>query len=348
MDESRLQTRVGGLVLLALLGALVFTVVILPRIEWGKHVRFAVYFQDLGGLRVGAPVMVAGRHVGEIESVDRIAEPPVQLDGGAPDQTPPKVVVRIALRASYAARVHLNSDFFVASQGPLSQRSIEIANRSDLTPARALAAGDRVRGIDPPSMDRVLERAWNQMAIAKRFLDEVAPTAHELGRELRTLMSQLDELSPTTQGYISLVSQTVELFDQFEQLRSQTGGATTVAKTQQVLKQAGQVFAQLRTSADTLDAKLAVLRGPELTRLHAGAQRMTAQVQAAIASVRALTDQVVPVLANIEGAVNMVARGEGSLMRLMTDPEFPEDTKELGKILKRTPWRIVGHPPDAK
>lgn len=348
MDESRFQTRVGGLVLLALLGAIVFTVAILPRIEWGKQVRVALYFHDLGGLRVGAPVMVAGRHVGEIESVDRVAEPEVRLDGGAVGTEPPLVVVRIALRANYAARVHINSDFFVASQGPLSQRYIEIANRSDLEPARVLSSGDRLRGIDPPSVDRVLERAWNQMAIAKRFLDEVAPVAHELGGELRRLVAQLDELSPTTQGYISLVSQAVGLFEQLEQLRGQTGGAATVARTQQLMQRATALLTQLRASMATIDEKLAVLRGPELTRLTAGAQRMTKQVQSAISALRDLMDRVAPVLANIEGATQMLARGEGSLMRLMTDPEFPEDTKELGKILKRTPWRIIGHPPDAK
>jgi hypothetical protein len=41
-----------------------------------------------------------------------------------------------------------------------------------------------------------------------------------------------------------------------------------------------------------------------------------------------------------------IARGEGSLGRLLTDPEFPEDTKELGKIMKRQPWKIVQKPPD--
>ncbi len=348
MDESRFQTRVGGLVLLALLGAIVFTIAILPRIEWGKQVRVAVYFHDLGGLRVGAPVMVAGRHVGELESVDRVAQPVAQLDGGTVSAESPLVVVRIVLRASYAARVHVNSDFFVASQGPLSQRYIEIANRSDVEPARALSSGDRLRGIDPPSIDRVLERAWNQMAIAKRFLDEVSPAAHELGVELRSLVAHLDELSPTTQGYISLVSQAAGLFEQLEQLRGQTGGAATVARTQQLMQRATQLFTQLRASVATIDEKLAVLRGPELTRLNAGAQRMTAQVHIATTALRKLMERVEPVLANIEGAAQMLARGEGSLIRLMTDPEFPEDTKELGKILKRTPWRIIGHPSDAK
>ena len=34
------------------------------------------------------------------------------------------------------------------------------------------------------------------------------------------------------------------------------------------------------------------------------------------------------------------------LGRLMKDPEFPEDAKALGKLLKANAWRILGHPVD--
>jgi len=348
VDESRYQTRVGAAVLLTLLAAIVFTIVILPRIEWGRHVRVGVYFRDLGGLRVGAPVVVAGRVVGDIESVDRIAGQTIKLDGGVSGAEPPVVVVRIALRASYAARVQLNSDYFVSSHGPLSERYLEIANRNDLAPARALQNGDALRGIDPPSMDRVLQRMWDNMAVMRLFLDDVGPAAHELAVQLRSLGEQLDGLSPTVQGYLHIATEAVALLDQVETLRRQSGGATTIAHAQRLVHQASQLLEQARTSLAGMEQQLTLLRGPEFARLSAGAQRVVAQAQTAISAMRRTLDQVAPVMANIDGAAQMLARGEGSLMRLMTDPEFPEDTKELGKILKRTPWRIVSRPPDAK
>ncbi len=51
-------------------------------------------------------------------------------------------------------------------------------------------------------------------------------------------------------------------------------------------------------------------------------------------------------LASARELAALIARGEGSAFRLSRDPEFPEDAKELGKLLKRHPWRILGHPVD--
>jgi hypothetical protein len=67
---------------------------------------------------------------------------------------------------------------------------------------------------------------------------------------------------------------------------------------------------------------------------------------AAIARARVAMDKLEPMRAKIRELADRLARGEGSIGKLMKDPEFPEDAKELGRILKRTPWRVVGHPPD--
>jgi hypothetical protein len=61
--------------------------------------------------------------------------------------------------------------------------------------------------------------------------------------------------------------------------------------------------------------------------------------------VRAAIDKVDPLLAQVAELQQKIERGDGSLLKLMRDPEFPEDAKELGKILKRQPWRILDRPP---
>ena len=69
-------------------------------------------------------------------------------------------------------------------------------------------------------------------------------------------------------------------------------------------------------------------------------------LDAALARARAVIEQVDPLLAKVEEINGRLARGEGSLGLLMHDPEFPEDAKELGKILKRQPWKVIAKPKD--
>ena len=44
----------------------------------------------------------------------------------------------------------------------------------------------------------------------------------------------------------------------------------------------------------------------------------------------------------------MVDRGEGNIGGLFNDAEFSDNAKEIGKILKRQPWLMVGHPQDTE
>jgi ABC-type transporter Mla subunit MlaD len=341
MDESRYQTRVGAALMLVLLVAIVFTVTILPRIEWGKHVRLMVTFHELGGLRSGASVVVAGRVVGTIERVDR------SDDVSAGDRT--KVIVHIALRASYAARVHHDSDFFVSSHGPLSERYLEIANRieqSDELPG--LQQGEVVVGVDPPSIDRVLQNTWNNLLVARRFLEAVGPSARELMVQVRSLNVQLNATSPVFRGYWDIAGQAVALVDQVDMLQKNVGGSQSIATVRRLTQQASDVLKQLQIELDGVAAEFAKLQGPELARLSDGGSRAIARAKVAVSSLQSLVAHVDPVLANVDALVAILARGEGSLLRIMTDPEFPEDTKELGKILKRTPWRTISHPFDIK
>jgi hypothetical protein len=110
--------------------------------------------------------------------------------------------------------------------------------------------------------------------------------------------------------------------------------------TSTTLAQARATIAKLRESADLLGDGLGSLQG----RLGTKGTEAVAHVQDAIDKVKAAIDKIDPLLAQAQELQASLARGEGSLMKLMHDPEFPEDAKELGKILKRHPWRIIDRP----
>jgi hypothetical protein len=106
---------------------------------------------------------------------------------------------------------------------------------------------------------------------------------------------------------------------------------------------------QARASLDVLRARTTTLSAAleqANRRLSDKGARVLAKLEVAIDRARAAIAKIDPLLATAKDIADRIARGEGSIGRLAQDPEFPEDAKELGKILKRQPWKIIGHPPD--
>jgi ABC-type transporter Mla subunit MlaD len=339
--DERLIRRVGAISLGVIAAAIVFFVFVYGRIEWGRHTRVRVLFHHVSSLREGAPFVVAGRTVGKVESI----EPHGQ------DQ----VAVTVAIDASMAARLDRTGDVFVASRGALSERYLELGPPADDSKGVMLHEGDELIGRDPPSLDRVLQRTWDNLTTLGKFADEVKP-------ELDALRTQVDELRAhfdTTAANVAipnaallgpLIDDAATISAEIRQLRGQAlGGDAGMARIAAVIDHARAVLAASRISLDKLDASATQLRGAiagARARLGDKGEQAIAAVELAIDRIRADIAKVDPLLAEIDAINARIARGEGSLMKLMHDPEFPEDAKELGKILKRQPWKIINRPPN--
>lgn len=343
-QDERLTRRVGAIVLLLVGAAVAFVVFLYDRIEWRDRVRVGVYFRHTGGLREGAPIVVAGRAIGEIESIGRSPHgaPNTPLDGEE------GIVATVAIEARMAKRITRGGDIFVTSKGMIGPRYLEIGPAPDPT-AKLLAEDNRpVLGRDPPTLDRVLQRTWDNLTIAREFADAVRPEMDELRAHLRDLSKTLDELSPNIVGVAGLGVEMSALAAEARQLRDVGLGGdagrekitnvigearTTVAHAKRVFDELGARARALQTNGSALRARLGE-RGPQAIR----------SVELAIERIRAAIDKIDPLLAKVDEINARIARGEGSLGKLMKDPEFPEDAKALGKIMKRQPWKVMQRP----
>jgi len=107
-------------------------------------------------------------------------------------------------------------------------------------------------------------------------------------------------------------------------------------------------YAEIRASVAEAEATLAEARANHARARQLSesgfysAQQATQTLTAADTALARLEG----VQAKVADLMGIIDRGEGSLGRIANDPEFPEDAKELGKILKRTPLRVIGHPQD--
>lgn len=342
-QDERLSRRVGAIVLCVLAAAVLFVVFVLDRIEVGERLRVRVYMHTSGGLREGSPLNVAGRAVGIVETIalsPHGAPGPLGGDEG--------VAITVAIEADVARQLRRGIDVFVASRGVLSERYLEVGP----VPAdgQPLANGDELLGRDPPSLDRVLQRTWDNLMTFKRFLEEVRPEVAALQARLGELDATIDEqLSPLLAEMPSLAIEGQALVAEARHTRDAVGGPQGLDRFDAMVTRARGTLARTRTMLDVLGARADTLgASADAVRARAGTRgpQAIASIELAIDRTRAAIDKIEPLLATVQDIRSRMARGEGSLGRLMNDPEFPEDAKELGKILKRKPWKVMERPKD--
>lgn len=345
-QDEQLARRVGSIAL-ALIGLLTaFFVFVYDRIEWGKHTRIRVYFHHAGSLHEGGAFVVGGRAIGKIESIalsPRGAPGPLNGEEG--------VVVGVAIEAGEAARCDPHGDVFVASRGALAERYLELGPPPDGSTA-GLREGEQLLGKDPPSLDRVLQRTWDNLTALAAFRDSVNPELEALRTQIKALRAHLDPASATAIAHADAIAPMfLELggfADELKTLRERgLGGDTGLAHLGEVLDRTRAVVASARSSLGKLDATASGLRAAiESLRTRLGTKGAAAvdAVELAIDRVKADIAKVDPLLAQVDALNRALARGDGSIMKLMHDPEFPEEAKELGKIMKRQPWKIIDKP----
>jgi ABC-type transporter Mla subunit MlaD len=343
-QDTQLARRVGALTLLAMAAACAGFVFLLDRVAIGAPVRFRVMFRHSAGLSDHAPLVVAGRPIGRIAAVSPVphgAPGPLGGDVG--------VAVTVEVARDDAWKVPAGATIFVASRGPLSDRYLEVAPPTG-EPGPAIADGAELRGVDPPTLDNVLQHTWANLTNFQLFVDTLRPELAALRTQITQLRGHLDELSGDTRGadLDALADATRGLIASATRTYGTSlGGAPGLARLLATVHDARQAIAELRGTLDqlgpeaaTVAAQLAQIRG------HLAAHDPMARAEQTLATLRAALDKIDPLLATAADLADRLARGEGSIGRLLGDPEFPEDTKELGKYLKRHPWKILEHPPD--
>jgi hypothetical protein len=305
-------------------------VFLLDRVAIGAPVRFRVMFRHSAGLHDHAPLVVAGRPIGRIAAVSPVlhgAPGPLAGDVG--------VAVTVELERDDAWKVPAAATIFVASGDP----------------GPAIRDGAELRGIDPPTLDNVLQHTWTNLTTFQRFVDTVRPELAALRAQLAELRGHLSDLAGDTRaagGIDALASATRGLITATTRTYDTSlGGAPGIARLLATVDDARRLIAELRAALDLLGPQAAAAVA-NLTRIRGqlAAGDPIARATQTLATLRAALDKIDPLLAAARELADRLARGEGSIGRLLSDPEFPEDTKELGKYLKRHPWKILERPPD--
>ncbi|MFO0596820.1 MAG: MlaD family protein [Myxococcaceae bacterium] len=332
MDESRLELKVGALVLAALLGA--FTLLVLMgEVSFGGGAKVVVDFSHTGNVVKNAPVKLGGVVVGKVEDVELL---PARRDADGP--LPVKMTLSLSKEANEALRndVHVT----VSSVGPLGEAYLE------LWPGVGAQAHDpkvAIRGTDSPRIDVVSNRLAKFLDAASKVLESDPEALSKLVRGIGGLTTTVDGV--VTENRDELRALAADLSAAAKDLRSMAA----TAKTQ--LEPGGKALALLDDAAAT--AKVARADLPELSKQASVAigglakvsgqlteedgqklKSMLAHYEAVGVKADAMATRADRLLAKLEA-------GEGSLGKAMKDPAVYDELKTLLTDVRKNPWKLL-------
>ncbi|HEX4666196.1 MAG TPA: MlaD family protein [Chthoniobacterales bacterium] len=219
--QLRRNEIMTGLLVLSTVAVLCFILILLgaPGL-FRPLIVYKLYFDNAAGIKLGAPVLLAGRKVGQVKSLNspvsredaaHALEAAANLgtvSGGA--EALPRLEVRIDIEVDRTALVYKNSNVRLMTLGLLGETAIDISGGTDHS-ARAEAGqvfiGNRVPdfseaiakmlGIIGPVATQAtatFKELQNTVAHISKLTDENAPLTLALG-EFKTFTEHLNELT---------------------------------------------------------------------------------------------------------------------------------------------------------
>lgn len=344
--ETAIEVKVGALVLFSL-ALLTAFVLILGDFSFNDGLEFHVQFDNAAGLKPGADVAIAGITVGSVSSLKFIR------NENTAESNLHAVAVQVTLRLNptYQDSVRRNSKFYITTRGLLGEPYIEIATAS--FDAQPVAAGDILRGVDPPRMELIVAKASELLDIVVDMLDDPDIDTSELvtsttyfmknvgglvGENRENLDASIDNLRITTEQANQLLATFNTVLGDGQQVRAILGDAQTATRS------ARNIAGKLDNRFDPLmeDATAALNSTRKITdsaeRILVGRE---AQIGSAVDNLHTSSESLVTIAKDGEQIVTKIAAGEGTVGALLADREIYEDMKELLRIIKQQPWKIL-------
>jgi ABC-type transporter Mla subunit MlaD len=171
-------------------------------------VSYKIYFDNAAGIKLGAPVLLAGRKIGQVEKLyspvsreeeQEAQEAAVAMHPSSAEATPapsggrPKFEVRIDVRVDKNAKVYRDARARLITLGLLGETAIDISQGTDASGrARSgeIFAGERVPDFS--------EEAAKMLEIIKPVATEATATMKELETTTQNLSRLTDEGSDLT------------------------------------------------------------------------------------------------------------------------------------------------------
>jgi ABC-type transporter Mla subunit MlaD len=345
VNDDRLTTRVGAAVLVITALAVLFVLTIYGRLE-KDGTQIKVYFAQVTAVSEGASVQIAGNTIGSLTSIVLVRGSDVPV--GHPLHGVGGIAATANLDPAWAARIPRNADFFISARSMFAPKYLEIGPpQHKALPDRFLVEGDEIRGIDPPSLDQVLQRTWESLNDTKRFMDAIRPSSQALTAAIARLTVTVVTLEPAPGTWTAVdtemrgaYAEATQLVDEARQGKLDVARLSQLAaRTRALAGKVDGVVSEMRTNIALLKIGIARIQVSVTAKAD-----LKARIEQAIADAERALAGADQLLAGIRGIGDDITSRRGTVGAMMGDLELIDDMKELTKVLKRHPWQVMTKP----
>jgi len=333
---TRKQRLAVGLAMQLLLVALVLAIVALGNRTWSRGFVIYVDFDRLDNLKEGAEVRISGQAVGRV----------LAIGSGAVAGEPPRraaLRTRLWIERDLASLVRRSSVFYLSAKGVIGERYLEVGPSAG-EPLAPVEGGEVYRGVDPPMLDRLIQKGYANLRATLAIMHELRPEPRELGEAIEKVRGRLsaiaqpERLRRLRDGLEATVAEAQGLI---ATLRVGTDGGRLPRKILRDLEAVGR----RRAAFESTGRKLAALqdKGEELAALLSPAERE--RVARSLERLQRAAAHASAVAHVAEKLARRVERGRGTVGRFLTDTGLHDEIKEAHRVLKESPWRAIARPP---
>lgn len=333
MDETKLEVKVGALVLLAVAGGLGL-LFLMGELSFGSAKTLTIDFSHTGNVVKGAPVKLGGVQVGKVE---RIELAPARRDElGLP--MPVSLIVSVSPDA--AAALKADTMVTISSQGPLGEPYLEVNPGAENQP---LDQTKHVRGTDAPRIDLVSNRLAKLMEVLGNALEK-NPGA------ITGLIGGVSGLTKTVDGVLTDNREDVrEILKEMAAAAKDLRAIAAAAKSQiEPGGKAAVLIDDASATAKVLRNDVPVISKQAQTALggiSAVAGQFTEedgkQLRAAALKYAALSDKLDGMASRADRIFKKLEAGEGTMGAMIQDKQVYDDLKTLLADLRKHPWKML-------
>jgi hypothetical protein len=283
---------------------------------------FSIYFDNAAGLKLGTPVMLAGRKVGqviEIVSPVSVAERPAPAN-----EKDAPLEVRVGVRVDKAAKIYRVVKVRLASYGVLDEAVIDFTG------------GEEASGLAEPEMHFVGERPGGLADTGTAIIEKLDPAVNQLVSTLKSLDLTAANVGKITDPEADLAKTFVEFRALGKNLTEMTGPDGPIRKALAGIERLTEEKGELSGAV----ADFRKLIGPDssFARALENAERFTAQlannsdIEATLKNFRSAATRLNATLGDLKGDLTGATKDLSTTARNLSQGS---DT------VKRQPWRLI-------